>query len=259
MANALPETRADQAPGRGIRSWLRSMLAGPTSPHETRGASILRPAVFGATDGLVANVSLIMGVAGASSGNAHTVVLAGIAGLMAGSFSMAVGEYISVRSQHELLDYQVELQRQQLRHTPEQERSILVEIYESRGLSRADADFIVDRLLAKPKRALATFVRDEIGLSAKTMGSPITAAVGSLLAFALGASVPLAPFLLLSGAAAFVLTIAATLCALFLVGLGVSRLTHRQPVRSGLRQAALGLLAAAATYGIGTLLGTAVL
>ena len=243
---------------RAIRSRLRSLLSAPTSPHETRGSSVLRPSVFGATDGLVANVSLIMGVAGASSGDAHTVVLAGIAGLMSGSFSMAVGEYISVRSQHELLDYQIELQRQQLRHTPEQERAILVEIYESRGLSRADANFIVERLLAKPKRALDTFVRDEIGLSAQTMGSPIAAAVGSLLAFALGASVPLAPFLLLSGATAFALTIAATLAALFLVGLGVSRLTHRQPVRSGLRQAALGLLAAAATYAIGALLGTAV-
>ena len=254
----MTKTQTPRAVVRAIRSGLRSQLAGPTNPHETRGSSILRPSVFGATDGLVANVSLIMGVAGASSGDAHTVVLAGIAGLMAGSFSMAVGEYISVRSQHELLDYQVELQRQQLRHTPEQERAILVEIYESRGLSRADARLVVDRLLAKPKRALATFVRDEIGLSAKTMGSPITATLGSLLAFALGASVPLAPFLLLSGTSAFELTIAATLVALFLVGLGVSRLTHRQPVRSGLRQAALGLLAAAATYGIGTLLGTAV-
>jgi len=90
---------------RAIRSRLRSLLSAPTSPHETRGSSVLRPSVFGATDGLVANVSLIMGVAGASSGDAHTVVLAGMAGLMAGSFSMAVGEYISVRSQHELLDY----------------------------------------------------------------------------------------------------------------------------------------------------------
>ncbi len=240
-----------------IRSASKALFAAPTTPHETRGSSILRPAVFGATDGLVSNVSLIMGVAGASSGDAHTVVLAGVAGLMAGSLSMAVGEYISVRSQHELLDYQIDLQRQQLRHTPEQERAILVDIYESRGLSRADANFIVGRLLAKPKRALDTFVREEIGLSAKTMGSPINAAVGSLLAFGLGASVPLVPFLLMSGTAAFGLTIAATLAALFLVGLGVSRLTHRHPVRSGFRQAALGLLAAVATYGIGALLGTA--
>ena len=243
---------------RTVRAGLRSLLAAPASPHETRGSSVLRPSVFGATDGLVANVSLIMGVAGASSDNAHTVILAGIAGLMAGSFSMAVGEYISVRSQHELLDYQVQLERQQLRRTPEHERALLVEIYESRGLSRADATFIVGRLLATPKRALDTFVRDEIGLSAKTMGSPITAAAGSLLAFGLGAFVPLAPFLLLSGAAAFALTVVGTLAALFLVGLGVSRLTHRRPVRSGLRQAALGLLAATATYGIGAFLGTAV-
>jgi VIT1/CCC1 family predicted Fe2+/Mn2+ transporter len=234
------------------------MRATPTSPHETRGSSILRPTVFGATDGLVANVCLIMGVAGASSQDPHPVVLAGIAGLVAGSFSMAVGEYISVRSQHELLDYQIELQRQQLRHTPAQERTILVEIYRSRGLSGASANVVVDRLLANPKRALDTFVREEIGLSAKTMGLPVTAGVGSLLAFAVGASVPLAPYLLLSGTAAFTLSIAGTLTALFLVGLGVSRLTHRQPLRAGLRQAALGLLAAAVTYGIGTLLGTAI-
>jgi VIT1/CCC1 family predicted Fe2+/Mn2+ transporter len=218
----------------------------------------LRPTVFGATDGLVANVCLIMGVAGASAADAHAIVLAGVAGLVAGSFSMAVGEYISVRSQHELLDYQIELQRRQLRHTPADERAILVEIYQSRGLSGADANFIVGRLLANPKRALDTFVRDEIGLSAKTMGLPVTAAAGSLVAFAVGASVPLLPFLLATGATALALSIASTLTALFLVGLGVSRLTHRQPIRSGLRQAALGLLAAAVTFGIGTLLGTAV-
>jgi len=171
---------------------------------------------------------------------------------------MAVGEYISVRSQRELLDYQVELQRLQLQHTPEQERAILVEIYVSKGLSVAEADLIVDRILADPERALDTFVREEIGLSAETMGSPLTAAVGSLLAFAVGAFIPLLPYLLLAGTAAFVLSIASTLTALFLVGLGVSRLTHRHPLRSGLRQAALGFLAAAVTYGVGTLLGTAV-
>jgi len=241
-----------------IRSRLRSLVAAPSSPHETRGSSVLRPTVFGATDGLVANVSLIMGIAGASSHDAHAIVLAGIAGLLAGSFSMAVGEYVSVRSQHELLDYQVELQRDQLRDTPTQERAILVEIYASKGLSRAEANLIVERILANPEQALDTFVLEEIGLSADTMGSPITAALGSLLAFAVGASVPLVPYLLLAGSTAFTLSIAGTLIALFLVGLGVSRLTHRHPVRSGLRQAALGLLAAAVTFGVGTLLGTAV-
>ena len=239
-------------------SRLRDLFAAPSSPHETRGSSILRPTVFGATDGLVANVSLIMGIAGASSRDPHAVVLAGIAGLLAGSFSMAVGEYVSVRSQHELLDYQIELQRDQLRETPGQERTILAEIYAAKGLSRAEANLIVDRILANPERAIDTFVLEEIGLSAETMGSPITAAVGSLLAFAAGASVPLVPYLLFAGAMAFTLSIIATLTALFLVGLGVSRLTHRQPIRSGLRQAGLGLLAAGVTYGVGTLLGTAV-
>jgi VIT1/CCC1 family predicted Fe2+/Mn2+ transporter len=171
---------------------------------------------------------------------------------------MAAGEYISVRSQRELLDYQIELERQQLRHTPEQERAILVEIYASKGLRRAEADLIVQRIMANPEQAIDTFVREEIGLSAETMGSPVGAAVGSMLAFSLGAFVPLLPYLLLSGAMAFTVSIAGTLAALFLLGIGVSRLTHRQPLPAGLRQAGLGFVAAAVTYGIGTLLGTAV-
>jgi len=198
---------------------MKALWAAPAGPHDTRGSSILRPTVFGVTDGLVANACLIMGVAGASSEAPHTVVLAGIAGLVAGSFSMAMGEYISVRSQHELLDYQVELERKQLRQTPDQERAILVEIYRSRGLSGIGAGRVVDRLLADPKRALDTFVRDEIGLSAATMGSPTTAATGSLLAFAAGASVPLMPYMALSGVTALGVSIACTLAALFLLGL----------------------------------------
>jgi len=241
-----------------VDSAIRHVRAAPAGPHDTRGSSVLRPTVFGVTDGLVANVCLIMGVAGASSEAPHTVVLAGIAGLVAGSFSMAMGEYISVRSQHELLDYQIELEKKQLRQTPDQERAILVEIYRSRGLSGIGASRVVDRLMADPLRAIDSFVRDEIGLSAATMGSPTTAALGSLLAFAMGASIPLLPYLVLSGAMALVVSIACTLAALFLVGLGVSRLTHRRPLRSGLRQAALGLLAAGVTYGIGAFLGTAV-
>ena len=149
-----------------IWSRLGALVAAPSSPHETRGSSVLRPTVFGATDGLVANVSLIMGIAGASSHDAHAIVLAGIAGLLAGSFSMAVGEYVSVRSQHELLDYQVELQRDQLRETPDRERAILVEIYESKGLSRAEANLIVEHILANPEQALDTFVARNLDVPA---------------------------------------------------------------------------------------------
>jgi VIT1/CCC1 family predicted Fe2+/Mn2+ transporter len=230
----------------------------PSNPHETRGASVVRPIVFGATDGLVCNLSLIMGVAGAAGEDPHSLVIAGVAGLLAGGFSMAVGEYVSVRSQRELLEYQIELQRHQLHHTPEQERDILREIYEAKGLSRPEANLIVDRIMRNPERAIDTFVREEIGLSAETMGSPVAAGLGSLGAFSMGALVPLVPFLILHGGAAFALSIAASGVALFAIGMAVSRLTHRNALWAGFRQAALGGLAAAVTFGIGSLLGTAV-
>jgi VIT1/CCC1 family predicted Fe2+/Mn2+ transporter len=242
-----------------ISTRVRALREPPASPHETRGASIVRPVVFGATDGLVCNLSLIMGVAGAAREDPHSIVIAGVAGLLAGGFSMAVGEYVSVRSQRELLEYQIDLQRHQLHHTPEQERDILREIYEAKGLSWAEADLIVRRIMRDPERAIDTFVREEIGLSAETMGSPLAAGLGSLCAFALGAFVPLLPFLILgSGQAAFAFSIAASGTALFAVGLGVSRLTHRRAIWTGIRQAGLGGLAAAVTFGIGSLLGTAV-
>jgi len=178
--------------------------------------------------------------------------------LLAGGFSMAVGEYVSVRSQRELLDYQIELQRDQLVNTPEQERQILHEIYRSKGLSLPEADLIVNRILDDPERAIDTFVREEIGLSAETMGSPVAAAIGSLSAFAVGAFIPLLPFLLLGGVGAFAASIGGSAVALFAIGIGVSRLTHRHPLRTGMRQMALGGAAAAVTFVIGTLLGTAV-
>jgi predicted membrane protein (TIGR00267 family) len=244
--------------GRLLPDPLRAALARPSSPHETRGASVVRPVVFGATDGLVANLSLIMGVAAAAREDPHSVVVAGIAGLLAGGFSMAVGEYVSVRSQRELLDYQVDLEREQLQHTPEQERAILVDIYTAKGLSAKEADLIVDRILADPERALDTFVREEIGLSAQTMGSPISAGIGSLLAFSAGAFVPLVPYLAVDASLAFPLSIGLAIAALFAVGVGVSRLTNHRPIRTGLRQAALGAAAAIVTYAVGSMLGAAV-
>src|ERR1035437_5006639 len=137
--------------GTEIVTRVRALWEPPSSPHEIRGASIVRPVVFGATDGLVCNLSLIMGVAGAAGQDAHSIVIAGIAGLLAGGFSMAVGEYVSVRSQRDLLDYQIELQRHQLVHTPVEERQILTEIYRSKGLSRPEADRIVGPTMAGPQ------------------------------------------------------------------------------------------------------------
>jgi vacuolar iron transporter family protein len=242
----------------GIAGKINGLLAPPTSPHETKGGSVVRPVVFGATDGLVCNLSLIMGVAAAAKEDPHSIVIAGIAGLLAGGFSMAVGEYVSVRSQRELLDYQVALQRHQLHHTPEQERTILMDIYMAKGLSEPEADLIVDRIMTDPEKAIETFVREEIGLSAETMGSPVAAGLGSLSAFAVGAIIPLVPFLVLAGSLAFVTSIVASGVALFAIGLAVSRLTHRNALWTGLRQTGLGALAAGVTYLIGALLGTAV-
>jgi len=233
-----------------------SQVIAPTGPHDTPGASIVRPVVFGASDGLVSNLALIMGVGAASNDN-HTVLIAGIAGLLAGAFSMAVGEFISVRSQREVLDYQVGLQRTQLREDPASEAAILRDIYRSRGLSDAEADLIVKSVMADHETAVETFVREEIGLSEQTMGSPLAAAGSSFTAFSIGAIIPVIPYVLAAGMLAFWASLVVSVVALFAVGAAVSTLTHRPPLLVGARQAGLGLAAAVVTYGIGTLLGAA--
>jgi VIT1/CCC1 family predicted Fe2+/Mn2+ transporter len=240
-----------------IIRWRRILSASvPKSPHETRAAGILRPVVFGGNDGLVSNLALVMGVAGAAPGPG-VIVLAGVAGLLAGAFSMAVGEYISVQSQRELLEYQVEFQKEQLRDTPDQEYDILVGIYMGRGLTNVEARQFADRMFADPERALQTLVREEVGLDPRAIGSPITAALGSFVAFTLGALIPVVPYLIGSGAVAFWASLLGSLAGLFLLGLGVSGFTHRHPIRSGVRQLALGLVAAVVTFGVGSALGAA--
>jgi VIT1/CCC1 family predicted Fe2+/Mn2+ transporter len=233
-------------------------LVTPAGPHDTPGATVVRPVVFGASDGLVSNLALVMGVGAAAGNDASVVLIAGIAGLLAGAFSMAVGEYISVRSQREVLDYQVRLQQGQLATDPASEASILRAIYVTRGLSEVEADLIVDRVMADPGLAVDTFVREEIGLSEATMGSPVAAAGSSFLAFSLGAIVPVVPYVVAVGMAAFWASLVVSTVALFGVGAAVSVLTHRPPLLVGARQAGLGLAAAAVTYAIGTLLGASV-
>ena len=229
----------------------------PTSPHETRATGFLRPAVFGGSDGLVSNLALVMGVAGASSDN-QAIVIAGIAGLLAGAFSMAVGEYISVRSQHELFDAQRQLQVEQLQVDEAGERAILEGIYQERGFSPEEARAIVGTLFATPERALDSMMRDEVGLDPKAIGGPWAAAISSFLAFISGAIIPLLPFLLLTGTPALIGGVAISLGALFLLGLGVSRLTGRPPLRCGLRQMGLGGIAALITFLIGQAIGSAI-
>jgi VIT1/CCC1 family predicted Fe2+/Mn2+ transporter len=236
----------------GIRD---ANLPDPGSAHETKLNSILRPVVFGANDGLVSNLALVMGVAGANP-EPSIIVLAGIAGLLAGAFSMGVGEYISVQSQRELLDYQIAFQRKQHREVPDQERRILSEIYRSRGFSPEEADHFTNRVFEDPESAVRLLIFEEVGLDERSIGSALQAGTGSFLSFTLGAAVPLVPYLLTAGSTAFWLSLGVSLGALALLGFLISRMTRRHPVFSSMRQVLLGATAAAVTFGVGTLIGT---
>jgi VIT1/CCC1 family predicted Fe2+/Mn2+ transporter len=210
--------------------------------------------VFGANDGLVSNLALVMGVAGATS-DPGFIILAGIAGLIAGAFSMGVGEYISVQSQRELLEYQLAFQRKQLREAPEQERRILRGIYQERGFAPEEADRFVAAVFDDFDHAVRLLIFEEVGLDERSIGSPLAAAAGSFVAFTLGAFVPVAPYLLLAGAPAFVGSLGLSLVSLALLGIGISILTRRPLAYGAIRQVLLGGVAAGVTYGVGTLLG----
>lgn len=222
--------------------------------HRGGRSGTLRAAVFGVNDGLVSNLSLVMGFAGASSDN-NLIVLGGIAGLLAGSFSMAAGEYISMQSQRELFERQISIEREELRVMPDIEEQELADIYRTKGLSDADAKKVAASLMADPQKALDTKVREELGLDPQELGSPWGAAASSFVAFAIGAVVPLLPFLLTTGTTALVAALVLSFAALFLVGAAVSLVTGRGLIFSGLRQVLIGAAAAAVTFGVGTIIG----
>jgi len=217
----------------------------------------LRAAVFGVNDGLISNASLIMGIAGATSSHA-TILLAGAAGLIAGAFSMAAGEYVSVRSQREMYEYQIGLEREELKQYPEEEAEELALIYEARGHSREDAVRMARSLTADPETALATLAREELGLNPEDLGSPWGAALFSFLSFAAGAAMPLAPFLFVAGATALAAAIAVTAVMLFSVGAALSLFTGRGAIYSGARMLAIGAAAGTITYVVGRLIGVTV-
>jgi VIT1/CCC1 family predicted Fe2+/Mn2+ transporter len=225
--------------------------------HTSGRSGTLRATIFGVSDGLVSNLALVMGVAGASDEGSF-ILLAGIAGLLAGSFSMAAGEYISMQSQRELFERQIALEKAELEAMPEEEQKELAALYMAKGFTREEADTIAARMFEDPKTALDTLIREELGLDPDELGSPWGAAVGSFLAFCVGASIPVIPYLFGNGTTAFVLSISLSLGALFLVGAGVSLLTGRSLVFSGLRQMGLGAAAAAVTYAVGKIIGVGV-
>jgi VIT1/CCC1 family predicted Fe2+/Mn2+ transporter len=224
--------------------------------HKAGGRSgTLRAVIFGVSDGLVSNLSLVMGVAGASAGNPSFVFLAGIAGLLAGAFSMAAGEYISMQSQRELFERQIALERAEMEAMPEEEEAELAVLYRARGFNQEEAARIAHRIFQDPDAALDVLVREELGLDPDELGSPWRAAGGSFVAFAVGAAIPVIPFLFGGGTGVLLVSLGLSLIALFMVGAGVSLLTGRGLLFSGFRQLGIGLAAALVTFGIGSLIG----
>jgi VIT1/CCC1 family predicted Fe2+/Mn2+ transporter len=217
----------------------------------------LRAAVFGASDGLVSNLCLILGVAGAAH-EGRAVLVSGVAGLLAGAFSMAAGEYVSVRSQRDMFEHQIGAERDELRQYPAEEAAELSLIYQARGLGKEDADRMAERIVANPAYALDTLAREELGLDPGALGSPTGAAAFSFASFSVGAAVPLAPFVVSGGGVALGAALVVTAVALAGVGCAISLFTGRGALRGGLRTLLLGAAAGAVTYGIGRLLGAAV-
>jgi len=224
--------------------------------HGRGGGGALRAAVFGVNDGLVSNTSLVLGVAGAS-GDPDTMLLSGVAGLLAGAFSMAAGEYVSMASQRELFERQIAEERDELGRYPEAEAEELALIYTARGLPPEEAHRVATLLVRDPVRALDTLAREELGLNPDDLGSPWGAALASFVAFAAGALLPLAP-LVLAPAYAVPLAAGVASVALFVVGAVLSLFSGRSALSGGLRMLGIGAAAGAATWGIGTLFGAAV-
>jgi VIT1/CCC1 family predicted Fe2+/Mn2+ transporter len=223
--------------------------------HRAVGGNALRAAVLGVNDGLVSNLSLVMGVAGAHLSE-HAILITGLAGLLAGASAMAMGEWISVKSSRELAERQIGIEAEEIRLIPEEEAQELALIYQSKGIEEAEARRLADRLTADPDAALDTLAREELGINPSEMGgSPIEAAVASFVLFILGAIVPLWPFAVLGGTVAVGASVLASAVGLFAIGAAITLMTGRTVARSGGRQLLLGLAAAGLTFGIGRLMG----
>jgi vacuolar iron transporter family protein len=263
--DAAPEMAADErSHARTLEHLMDGGRPGPAarirrreSWHRGDRSGALRAAVFGISDGLVSNTALVMGFAGSGASRTLTL-LAGIAGLLAGSFSMAAGEYISMSSQREMYEREISLERAELEERPDEEHAELVLIYRAKGLSGAEAERLADQIMADRSVALDTLAREELGLDPGELGSPWYAAVSSLLSFAIGAFVVVVPYLAGGGAAAALTAIGLALAAMFGVGATIGALNGRSAIRMGLRQMLTGALAAAVTYGVGHLIGARV-
>ena len=246
------------APGHAAHGPRPADIAASERWHHAGRSGTLRAVIFGVSDGLVSNLALVMGIAGASGGEGTFILMAGIAGLLAGAFSMGAGEYISMQSQRELFERQIALERAELEAMPQEEQAELAQVYRSKGFTEAEAATIAERMFRDPQHALDTLVREELGLDPDELGSSWGAAIGSFVAFAIGAIVPVVPYLFGPGSGAFVAALGLSIAALFAVGAGVSLLTGRGLLFSGGRQVLIGTAAAAVTYLVGSAIGVAV-
>ena len=244
------------AGGRGVEGGAIARIEGR---HRGSGGNQLRAAVLGANDGLVSNLSISMGVAGASQGG-HAVLIAGIAGLLAGALSMAIGEWLSVQSARELYAHQVKVEREELLAVPDEEEEELTLIYQAKGLSAEQARLMSQSIVGgEIGHAVDTLAREELGIDPNELGgSAWVAALTSFFLFALGAIVPLSPFIFASGMGAVVASIIVSAIALMIVGAAITIVTGSSVLRTGGRQVLLGLFAAAVTFGLGSLVGKAV-
>ncbi len=213
-----------------------------------------RAAFFGISDGLITNVSLILGFAGAHPG-AGVVRLAGIAGLVAGAFSMASGEYLSMQAQRELFERELAIERKALAEEPDLERKELIAIYRSKGIEEPLAAELADSMMRNPELALETHAREELGIDPTAVGFPVKAAVASFFTFALGAFFPLIPWLFGGGSSAVVASIIIAVVVALFVGAYLGHLASRSPTRSALRQLLVAVIAASVTYGVGHFVG----
>lgn len=228
--------------------------AHPEQHHRNIQGGSARAAVFGVSDGLVSNMGLILGVAGADPAPA-VVRLAGLAGLVAGAISMAAGEYNSMRVQSELLERELALEARELHRRPEHETAELAGIYEERGLDARQARDLAEAMMSDPDTALETHAREELGIDPAQLGSPWGAGVSSFFAFSAGAIVPLAPWLVAEGTAATLASLTLGVLAAVIVGVLVARSTARTPVRTVIRQVLFTVVPAAITFAIGRALG----
>ncbi len=244
--------------GDGQTRDARALIAVRERWHGGSGrAGSVRAAIFGMNDGLLSNLSLILGVAGAGA-EPRTVVVTGFAGLLAGAFSMAAGEYSSVASQRDLLTRQVELEKREIEEAPEEEAAELALIFKQKGLSTEQASRVAAEILKNPEQAADTLVREELGLDPGDLGSPWSAAWSSLAMFAVGATVPLIPFLLTTGTTAVATSAALAFGVLGAVGGFVGFLSGTSVWRSAARMVGLAMLAAGVTYAVGRAFGATV-